>query len=53
MDLWRRLLDVSAKHEIEWEWVRGHSGDENNERVDRLATRARDALGIPYPTRRK
>ncbi|RFD20314.1 ribonuclease HI [Komagataeibacter melaceti] len=53
MDLWRRLLDVSAKHDVEWKWVRGHSGDENNERVDRLATSARDALGIPYPTRRK
>ncbi|GBQ89517.1 ribonuclease H [Gluconacetobacter johannae DSM 13595] len=51
MDLWRRLLDVSARHEVSWRWVRGHSGDENNERVDRLATAARDALGIAYPVR--
>ncbi|GBQ67181.1 ribonuclease H [Ameyamaea chiangmaiensis NBRC 103196] len=45
MDLWRRLLDVSKRHEITWLWVRGHSGDENNERVDRLATAARNAGG--------
>ncbi len=42
MDLWRRLLDAAAKHEIEWKWVRGHAGDEMNERADVLATKARD-----------
>lgn len=42
MDLWRRLLDAAAPHTIEWLWVRGHSGDEMNERVDKLATRARE-----------
>jgi ribonuclease HI len=42
MDLWRRLLEAAAKHEIEWRWVRGHAGDEMNERADALATRARD-----------
>jgi ribonuclease HI len=42
MDLWRRLLDASAKHEVEWHWVRGHSGDPMNERADRLATAARE-----------
>lgn len=41
MDLWRRVLDAAKRHEISWHWVRGHSGDENNERVDRLATAAR------------
>jgi ribonuclease HI len=41
MDLWRRLLDAAKDHEIEWRWVRGHSGDTMNERVDRLATAAR------------
>ena len=41
MDLWRRVLDAAKPHQIEWKWVRGHSGDENNERVDRLATAAR------------
>ena len=40
MDLWRRLLDAAAKHEIEWRWVRGHAGDVMNERAaDVLATR--------------
>ena len=42
MDLWRRLLDAAAKHEVEWKWVRGHAGDAMNERADVLATRARD-----------
>jgi ribonuclease HI len=42
MELWRRLLDAAKAHEIEWRWVRGHSGDVMNERVDRLATEARE-----------
>ncbi|POF63747.1 ribonuclease HI [Novacetimonas maltaceti] len=53
MDLWQRLLDLATRHDITWQWVRGHAGDENNERVDVLATQARDALGIAYPSRRK
>ena len=44
MDLWRRIMDVVATHEIEWRWVRGHSGDLMNERADVLATAAREAL---------
>jgi ribonuclease HI len=44
MDLWRRLLDAAKPHQIDWRWVRGHSGDVMNERVDVLATRAREAL---------
>ncbi len=44
MDLWRRVLDAAKPHEISWLWVRGHSGDANNERVDRLATAARVAI---------
>ena len=47
MDLWRRLLAAAAAHEVEWRWVRGHSGDAMNERADRLATAAREALGAP------
>jgi ribonuclease HI len=42
MDLWQRLLAAAKPHEIEWRWVRGHSGDIMNERVDRLATQARE-----------
>ena len=44
MDLWRRLLDAAAPHEIEWRWVRGHAGDAMNERADVLATQAREVL---------
>ena len=36
-DLWRRLDEVAAKHEIEWLWVRGHDGNAGNERADALA----------------
>jgi ribonuclease HI len=42
MDLWRRLLEAEKRHQVEWRWVRGHSGNEMNERVDRLATAARE-----------
>ena len=45
MDLWRRLLDAEKPHQVEWKWVRGHSGDVMNERADRLATEARERLG--------
>jgi ribonuclease HI len=44
MDLWRQVLDAAKAHEIEWRWVRGHSGDPMNERADVLATAAREAL---------
>lgn len=36
-DLWERLAAAAEPHEIDWEWVRGHSGDAMNERVDGLA----------------
>jgi ribonuclease HI len=43
-DLWQRLEEVSAPHQIEWHWVPGHAGVPGNERVDRLANEAIDAL---------
>jgi len=43
-DLWERLDAVAAEHQIEWHWVKGHSGVPGNERVDRLANAAIDAL---------
>ena len=49
LELWRRLLEAAKAHRIEWRWVRGHSGDPMNERVDRLATRARDHGPPPPP----
>jgi len=38
-DLWRELDEAASKHEIEWIWVRGHSGHDGNERADELANR--------------
>ncbi|HWQ39078.1 MAG TPA: ribonuclease HI [Burkholderiales bacterium] len=38
-DLWRRLDDLVSRHEVEWIWVRGHSGHDGNERADALANR--------------
>ena len=39
-DLWERLLAVCGRHEVAFEWVRGHSGDTENERCDSLANQA-------------
>ncbi len=36
-DLWERLLALAEKHQIEWVWVKGHAGHEENERCDELA----------------
>jgi ribonuclease HI len=43
-DLWERLEQVSAVHQLQWQWVPGHAGVPGNERVDRLANEAIDAL---------
>lgn len=45
MELWKRLLAAAKPHEVEWKWVRGHSGNVMNERADVLATKARDGAG--------
>lgn len=39
-DLWEQLLNLIEKHEMEYEWVRGHSGHPENQRCDDLATAA-------------
>jgi ribonuclease HI len=49
MDLWRRILDAAKPHTIDWRWVRGHSGDPMNDRVDVLATQARERLEKTRP----
>ncbi|OGA54610.1 MAG: ribonuclease HI [Betaproteobacteria bacterium RIFCSPLOWO2_12_FULL_62_58] len=38
-DLWRELDALAGEHDIEWIWVRGHSGHDGNERADELANR--------------
>jgi len=43
-DLWEQLDAAAARHNIEWKWVKGHSGVPGNERVDALANAAIDAL---------
>ena len=43
-DLWQRLDAAISGHQIQWEWVRGHSGHPENELADELANRAIDEL---------
>jgi len=43
-DLWQALDTEAGRHRIRWHWVKGHSGDEGNERADELANRGIDAL---------
>ena len=52
-DLWRRLDEVAAGHEVEWHWVKGHAGHPENERADRLATTAIATLRRPAGTSRR
>jgi ribonuclease HI len=47
-ELWRRLDELASQggHQIEWRWVKGHSGDPGNERADMLANKGvQKALG--------
>jgi len=37
VDLWQRLEEAMARHEVEWRWVKGHAGHPENERADALA----------------
>ena len=43
-DLWQRLDNAAAQHNVEWHWVRGHTGHPENERADQLANRGIDEL---------
>ncbi|MCF6323430.1 MAG: ribonuclease HI [Gammaproteobacteria bacterium] len=43
-DLWRELDAICAVHEVEWHWVRGHTGHRENEMADELANRAIDEM---------
>jgi ribonuclease HI len=45
VELWQALDQVIRPHQVNWHWVRGHAGNEDNERVDRLARQAMHARG--------
>ncbi|MDE2754052.1 MAG: ribonuclease HI, partial [Gemmatimonadota bacterium] len=53
VDLWRRLDSTLARHDVSWEWVKGHAGDPRNEYVNVLAQRAAGELSdtpVPVPS---
>lgn len=43
-DLWKRLDAIASKHDVTWEWVKGHAGHPENERADQLAREAISTL---------
>ena len=50
VELWQRLDEAQARHDVTWEWVKGHAGHPENERADELA-RAGMAPFKPKPTK--
>ena len=46
-DLWSRLLDICEKHEVRFSWVRGHDGNQENERADALAVEQSQRGDLP------
>lgn len=44
VDLWKQLDKLVVNHDVEWHWVRGHSGHAENELVDQLCNQAMDEL---------
>ena len=44
VELWQQLDELVSSHEIEWKWVKGHSGHPENELADELANRGIDEL---------
>ena len=49
-DLWNRLLNLCDSHDVKFKWVRGHSGNAENERCDQLASEAAHAKNLPVDT---
>ena len=45
-DLWGELLELCARHEMHYHWVKGHADNEYNERCDRLAVAQRDRFAL-------
>ena len=47
VELWKKLHQLTLRHEVQWHWVRGHSGDANNELANRLASQAMHGKATP------
>ena len=45
-DLWSELLELTAKHEMHYHWVKGHADNKYNERCDRMAVSERDKFAL-------
>lgn len=45
-DLWKQLLPLLEKHDVTFNWVKGHAGHPENERCDRLAVQQRDIYSM-------
>jgi ribonuclease HI len=45
-DLWRRFIEVYKKHEVKFEWVKGHAGNVENEICDRLAVKSAEGPNL-------
>jgi ribonuclease HI len=48
-DLWERLDELAGRHQVEWHWVKGHSGHPENELADHEANKAIDAMQAGRP----
>ena len=46
-DLWQTLLELCARHQVQFRWVRGHAGNPENERCDHLAVQAAKQPNLP------
>ncbi|MBP6723605.1 MAG: ribonuclease HI [Halioglobus sp.] len=46
MDLWQQLDEQNQRHQVQWHWVKGHSGHRENEIADQLANRGIDELDL-------
>ncbi len=44
VELWQALVAATAPHQVEWKWVKGHSGHPENDRADKLASDAAEAM---------